>query len=281
MAAFLLLAVMVFCIIYVVSGLRSNAVQIRAFEIPAQAEQFGVTSLMLARRIGDEIQRMKSGSWSFNTRVSAAFVPEEKKLDIEIPETNLTLNTVSQLIRQTVGLQETTVSGELRCPNIKCERGEAVLAIRISSNGALIFSQSFPVEQGDIDQTIQRAAERIVVISDPYLAAVYHTGQMRFRRANEILDPLLVGDSSDDRKWARYLAGLICEQTINKDVCDPERHYREALAIDNQFTPALGALGSYLTTICAEPSSETNKVPGKCDVLLRVAADLFDTVHRR
>ena len=89
-------------------------VLIDSFTVPAQLEQQGLSSHVIASNIADEISLMRRFATDVKTtRFSPTFA--ETFPDLEIPETKVSLKFVVQYIRETLGLAPTRINGEVIC----------------------------------------------------------------------------------------------------------------------------------------------------------------------
>lgn len=168
----LVLLLLVFTVVGLLCYLeyQKEVVLIDPFTVPADLDQRGLNSHVIASSIADEISLMRRAAANVKTtRFSPAF--SETFPDLEIPETKLSLKFVIQYIRETFGRAPTRINGEL----ISADKTIS-LSVRILTNNRNVVEsnvETFPGEIKDLKTLISRAAQFIMKHEDPYILARY------------------------------------------------------------------------------------------------------------
>ena len=170
LSSFLLLLLLIVAGILFYLEYNKQVVLIDSFTVPAELEQQGLSSHVIASNIADEISLMRRFATDVKTtRFSPTFA--ESFPDLEIPETKVSLKFVIQYIRETLGLAPTRINGE-----VVSSDGAISLNVRIlTSKGDTVETNAdtFLGEKKDLKALISRAAEFIMKHEDPLILARY------------------------------------------------------------------------------------------------------------
>jgi len=170
LSLFLLFLLLVVVGMLFYSEYRKEMVLIDSFTVPADLEQRGLNSHVIASDIADEISLMRRYATDVKTtRFSPTFA--EPFPDLEIPETKLSLKFVIQYIKEALGHAPTRINGEV----ITVDKAISLNVRILTSKGDTAESnvEAFSGETKDFKTLISRAAQFIMKHEDPYILARY------------------------------------------------------------------------------------------------------------
>ena len=215
-------------IIILFRQLSSDAVYVEPIEVPATLAALGYTPEVTAGWILDDMLKIQSKAL---TRKHGQYLaPEWERFDIEVPGSGITLSTLGLAIRQSLGLRERKVSGEL----VATETG---YQLRIRFSGGARFQQP-PVfgSKQDVDTMIHSAAEQAVQLIAPFMFASYLHASNRLEELEEAIRFSLENGPAEDRKWAYNLRGIMLAEQNKLD--EAVESYANALQEDKRFALA-------------------------------------------
>ncbi len=305
----LFLASFIAAIILIREELFNDSIVIRPIGLPNSLKEIGYSEEMAARRLWDEIQRVRKQSATVKRAKGLQLAPDQnspsiqgistpisspnlkylpsgqwsvdfeapgKRVDLDIPGTGVSLNSIAAMIGRLIEDEKPWITGEFICMTAKCKPEGLTLRLRVSDGGGMRILQASPiVEQAnqakieqkfrgdgmktiflppvgdqtytyeaEIDRYFRAAAAELVRDIDPYVFAVllYQTDKAAARR--EALQ--LIAPTDPQRKWALNLLGFIAADSGDYD--GAISWYQRAIAADEEddFAIAYASWGDAL-----------------------------------
>jgi hypothetical protein len=216
---------------------HSKGLIIEQFSVPPEMAERGLSGQVVAAKLLDRLAVLGTSESSRATQSYANNWGDNIK--VEIPETGVSIGELQRFLRGWLG-HDIHISGEV----YRTQAGIAVTA-RAGDKGA-----TFTGGETDLDSLVQKAAEHVFEITQPYRYANYldrnydprGEGQ-RVAKATEIYRRLIAGDDRKEQAWAWN--GLATIQfNFYGDNQKSSWYYRKALATDPDFTLGYYALGA-------------------------------------
>lgn len=225
----------------VASQFSANAVVIEPIAVPQALTDRGLTPEVAANRLWDGLQDFASTASLARSTIVA--VPNSQRVEFSLPDTGISINSVSKQVRQFFGIYETHVGGEIICETADCAPSGLRLRLRVIRGTTEIIDLPPIGDQSEADY-FRAAAAGVFDVLDPFVAIA----------ARAIADPegaasrarrLTLGDAPD-AKWAHNLLGDIARNA--GDAAAAIVDYRAALALDANFNLARIGLARALAT---------------------------------
>jgi len=197
---------------------HADGLVIESFSVPADMASRGLSGQVVATQMLDKLTAMQSATRSNRApRTYANNWGDDVK--VEIPDTGISIGEAYRFLRGWLG-HETHISGEV----YRIATGIALTA-RIGANSGASFAGA----ESDLDALVQKAAEHLYGISQPYRYGVYLDQQGRHSEAASVLQALAKTGPPSERAWAYNGLGL---GTDDPDVEAVHRLYSRAVALD-------------------------------------------------
>ena len=224
-------AVAVFFGLMVWDAARSSGLIVEPFAVPADMAANGLTGQVVASQMLDKLSAMQAANYS-----SRPPQPYENNwgdnLKVEIPETGVSIGELQQFLKDWLG-HDTRITGEV----YHTPTGIAVTAREGSEAGA-----TFTGPESDLDALIQKAAENVYSVTQPFRYANYLDRAFsapdiadRTARASVIYRQLIAGSNVQEQAWAWYGLGYI-EAQIKSNTPAGMLFFQKAIAADPDFT---------------------------------------------
>jgi tetratricopeptide (TPR) repeat protein len=195
-------------------------IRIDAFAMPHDYEARGFTAQAFSNQLMDAIETIKAETDTFAKKETFSLADSNNLPDFELPETKLSLRAIAQSLQAFLHLQPPHVSGEIIVlpPPESQPKGDRLIAsaktllvtIRLTDNGERASSQ-FHLAAPDSQAVVSAAAEEVVRMIDPYIAAVRMYDKGRPKEAFRLLDQC----RGDSVKWSWILRGNIFQDEGN------------------------------------------------------------------
>jgi hypothetical protein len=176
---------------------NSKGLVIEPFSVPADMAQRGVTGQVVASQMIDKLTEMTTHESSRAAQSYANNWGDDIK--VEIPETGVSISELQRFLREWLG-HDIRISGEV----YRTATGISVTARTSGEAGATAQGP-----EPDLDGLVQKAAEYIYEVTQPYRYANYldrnydpNGLQDRIARATAIYRKLIAGDDPVERAWA-------------------------------------------------------------------------------
>lgn len=225
----------------VASQFSANAVVIEPIAVPQALTDRGLSAEVAANRLWDGLQDFAgTASLARNTIVA---IPNSQRVEFSLPDTGISIDSVSKQIRQFFGIYETHIAGEIICETADCAPTGLRLRLRVI-RGTTELVELSPIGDKSEPDYFRDAAAGVFDILDPFVAIA----------ARAISDPegaasrarrLALGNHPD-AKWAHNLLGDIARHAGDAEAAIVD--YRAALDLDGGFNLARIGLARALAT---------------------------------
>ena len=176
---------------------HSRGLIITPFSVPPSLKERGLDGQVIASQVIDKLNHMTKSESSRSVQSYANNWGENIK--VEIPETGVSIGELRNFLRDWLG-HDIHISGEV----YRTADGIAVTARTGGEEGA-----TFTGKEGDLDALLQKAAEHVYEMTQPYRYANYldrnydpkGAGQ-RVAHATAIYHRLIAGDDLLEQAWA-------------------------------------------------------------------------------
>jgi tetratricopeptide (TPR) repeat protein len=169
----------------------SNDLVIDSFAVPPDLAAQGLSGPVVAAKLSDKIAAMQAETTSTRPpRSYANGLPDGLKL--EIPETGVSLSELDRFLREKLG-HDLHIGGEM----VRADKGVALTA-RVGSDGSATVTGA----EADMDALLQKLAEQIYRITQPYRYANWLRGQGRIEEAIAVLKTSALSGPDKERAWA-------------------------------------------------------------------------------
>jgi tetratricopeptide (TPR) repeat protein len=217
-----------------------DALIIDPLTVPKQFEEAGITSEVMANRVGAALTQIEIATQTRMKKDRLAFHGEEASVpDVEIPGTTVGLKTVVEIIRTVFGIYPERISGDIVVPvhaSPSAVSSQARQQAKVTIYLRVGRSRSVPVSvvgsAADVEMLVQRTAEAVLGQVNPYVLAAYREEHHQYEDAIEIVKRM-IQDSSVGRRykesayivWGNALAG-------QKRYDDAVAKYQKAIELD-------------------------------------------------
>ena len=222
----LLLAVALAYLIW--NAANSNALVIDAFSVPPGLAARGLSGPVVSAKLSDRIAAMQTDTVSLRPRKSYAD-GVASGLKLEIPETGISLSELDRFLREKLG-HDQHIGGEL----VQTDKSVSLTA-RVGSDGSATVTGS----DTDIDNLVQKLAEQVYRITQPYRYAFWAETHGHADEGIAVLKTLAASGPNSERAWADLALGLGADK-----VQDSVPLFRRAYALDPNDYLALGDLAT-------------------------------------
>ncbi len=210
------------------SQFSASAVVIEPIAVPQLLADRGMTSEVAANRLWDGLQEFAQSASV--ARATIVAIPDSQRVEFSLPDSGVSLDSISQQVRQFFGIHETHIVGEIVCDTADCAPAGQRLRLRVIRNSSEIIDLPAMGDQ-PAPEYFRDAAAAVFDVLDPFVSIAAHAltdpegAAARARRLTVANHP--------DAKWAHNLLGDIARKS--GDSAAATREYRAALAIDGGF----------------------------------------------
>lgn len=226
-ASIVVIAVSIALITILYRQLNSSAIIVEPIRVPDALVKSGYTPEITAQRLMDSmfaIQRQAS-----TQKEGAPVAPEWERFDMEVPGSGITIGTLGNVLRESMGIREQKITGEV----ISSDSG---LQLRLRLLGTMQFSDSVSHEPHKVDTLLKASAEQAVQLIEPFMYASYLYSTDQTDELKEALDYCHAHCSAEDRKWALNLGGVLLADKGDWD--GAIEGYKRVLEVDPHFAIA-------------------------------------------
>ena len=218
---------------------HSKGLVIEPFSVPGDMAGRGLNGQVIASQMIGKLTAMTARE---SSRAAHSYANNwGNNIKVEIPETGISIGELRNFLRDWLG-HDIHISGEV----FRTATGISVTA----RAGATDAGGSFAGTEADLDALLQKAAEHVYEVTQPYRYANYLDRNYdpvgledRIARATAIYNRLIAGDDAKERAWALNGLGTIeFNQRANDRVAID--YYRRAIATVPDFTIGYYALAA-------------------------------------
>jgi len=218
-------------LLYVYREVTRDVLIIDPFTVPKNFEAAGLTSEVMANRIGDALHQIEIATESRMKKDNLTSLRDEGSTpDVEIPGTKLGLKTAVDITRTLFGIYPEHISGDIVVPvnnpanaELPPAKQQATVTFYVTQGRNRSAPVSIVVAADDVEKLVQRTAETALGQVNPYVLAAYREEHREYEEAIGIVERMMQ-DPSEDRlhkEAALYLWGL---------ALDSQKKYDEAIA---------------------------------------------------
>ena len=231
---------------------HSKGLIIEPFSVPPDLAQRGLTGEVVAGQMIDKLTAMTK---SESSRAAQSYANNwGSDIKVEIPETGVSIGELRNFLREWLG-HDIHSSGEIH-------RTTDGIAVTARTSGE--ESATFEGKETDLDALMQKAAEHVYEVTQPYRYANYldrnyspEGATQRVAKATQIYRRLIAGDDRKEQAWAWN--GLATMQfNFYADNRKSAWYYQKALATDPDFTLGYYALAARNSPLGQEEDSFRN-----------------------
>ena len=208
--------------------LGNDAIFIEPVRVPYSLAARGYTPEVTALWILEdmlEIQRKAT-----TRKEGQSIAPEWERFDMEVPGSGITLSALGRALRESLGINEKKISGEV----VASTKEGYQLRLRLS--GARFRNEPVLSSKQNVDTMIHVAAEQAVQLIAPFMYASYLHASGRTEELEDAIQYCLQNGADEDKKWAYNLRGIMrAEQSKFKEAVES---YTNALKQNNHFALA-------------------------------------------
>jgi len=217
-------AVAVALIVIVVRQLLQNTIVVQPIAVPQSMAEKGFTSQVTGQWILDQIIQMQNQAET--VKDSQALAQQWQQFDMEVPGSGLSLQTIGQVLRQSLGIEQRQISGEI----VETPAGY-LMRFRISGDPPTsIVTQT---KYLDVSHLYTDAAQHVMQMIDPFIYAAYLYASKDYANLDAALQVSLSSKDVDNQKFAYNLMGSRLDETGQYHAA--LQAYKEALNIDPSF----------------------------------------------
>ncbi|HEX4576102.1 MAG TPA: tetratricopeptide repeat protein [Edaphobacter sp.] len=231
------IAISIPLLIYLFSEATRHVVVLDPIVVPRQFSDAGFTSEVMTQRVREKIEEIQRAN-EFVSRREELSSPGDRGLpNIEIPETKLSLQVVSDVLRKLLGNEPRHLSGEITSSDTP---GKLEIRCRILQSGALVQAGNPRRIDATVgDNTIEILARELTRLTDPYLLGIYLEEEKKdYTDASNVANQMLSSASSADHMYekAHLLRGFIASATNHSEEAIADD--RKAINLDPQWAYA-------------------------------------------
>jgi tetratricopeptide (TPR) repeat protein len=199
------------------------------FSVPKRFEEVGLTSEVLANRVGDALRQLEVAAQSGLKKDSLAALHDEgSSPDVEIPGTNLGLKTAVEITRSIFGIYPKHIGGDIvisanALANTGTPTAKEQATVTVYLTQGRNRNAPFSALADDAGTLVKRAAEIALGQANPYELAAYRYRNGDYDDAVKIVGTMIQSPSADrlHKSAALNLWGIVLED---------EKNYTEAIA---------------------------------------------------
>jgi Tfp pilus assembly protein PilF len=211
---------------------QSRALIVEPFSVPPALMERGVTGEVVAARVLDRLAEMQRQTVTIRAESSYSNNWQDN-VEVNVLDSGFSVGELWRALRQWLG-QETRISGEI----ITGPDGTLIMTTR----AGVLSSPPVTADDGDLDALVQKGAEGVYAVTQPYRYTVLLGNLRRTDERERALIALTRAEDPQERRWG--YSGLSVFNRTRGDVDAAIANAQKALEIDPQMVPALGNLAS-------------------------------------
>jgi tetratricopeptide (TPR) repeat protein len=237
--------------IYVYREATRDVLTIDPFSVPKQFEEAGLTSEVMANRIGGTLRQIEVDTQTTMKKDNLGSVHDEASMpDVEIPGTNLGLKTVVDITRTVFGINPKHISGDIVLPVNPGTDGvsspvkqQATVTIYLTQGRNRSAPVSIAAPADDVGILVQLTAQSVLGQVNPYLMARYRERHHEYDKAIEILVNIIQDPSEDlfHKQNAYDLWGIVFHDQKKYDQAIAK--YQQSIELDPKDADGYGNWG--------------------------------------
>jgi len=239
---------------YIYREVTRDVIIIDPFTVPKRFEEAGLTSEVMANRIGDTLHQIEIATQTRMKKDNLTSLREEWSVpDVEIPGTKLGLKTLVDVARTVFGIYPKHISRDIVVPvDTPTKVGsppvnqQATVTIYLTQGRSRSAGVSLAVPADDLGLLVQSTAETALGQVNPYVLAAYRDEHREYEKAIEIVERIIQDPSEDIlHKTAAYdLWGNVLRDQKKPD--EAIAKYQKAIELDPKLAHAYVGWGNVL-----------------------------------
>lgn len=239
---------------------KDDAVIIENISMPPQLEQKGYTSGVIANKLADQINHIKKLAGT--TKKDESYKLPDSGPDIEVPQANVSLNSIVKYVEGLFAIQKRRVDGEV----VALDDHQLRLTLRLSIDDSIlypdhhtdhslfgfhvfwkdfrsnptVFVETLDGDLNKLDELLDRASQRVLHYNDPYILAAYLYDKDKQACERE-LHYCLNQAPQNDNPWAYVLWGNILEDF--NDYSGAIAKYQKAIELQKKMNQSADSGG--------------------------------------
>ena len=181
---------------------HTQTILIEPFAVSPDLEKFGYSSKVIAVLLVDKCEFIINSTKSGVDLGTFSRAENESYLDIDVPETHLSLKSLANYVTERFGHHPTRITGEFIGPT-----NQLTLTMRIEP--AVFRISNMEGTLGGLDQLLDRAATNILKQTHPYDLACYFYDQGETNEALGMIQQCINNKNENDVAWANILWGIM------------------------------------------------------------------------
>ncbi len=229
----LLLALVVAMGVVLARELSRDTVIVEPLGVPKGLAERGYTGEILARRLIDELTKIRKGASTRKNDINPEVLPDWSQPDIQIPGAPMSLRSIVRYVQESFSATGLHISGEVT-------RYENGLRLRLRERGSGTLEDVQVNSVDEIDRLLQFSARELQKKIDPYVLASY----LKDKDINQALGVIaycLANEPTADDPWAYNLWGLILKGEGQYDRA--LEYFAKAIKVQNDFVLAYSNSG--------------------------------------
>jgi len=224
---------------YICREVTHDALVIDPFTVPKSFEEAGLTSEVVANRIGNALRQIETTTQTRMKKDNLVSLRDEGSVpDVPIPGARIGLRTVVEAVRTVLGRYSKHVGGDIV---MDANAGfQATVTFYITQGRNRSLAMSVVGTSLDIGSLVQGTAEKVLRQVNPYVLAAYREEHGKLEEAVEIVQRMVQDPSEDstdtDIAAALNLWGNVLEDQKKYD--EAAAKYQKAINIDPKLAPA-------------------------------------------
>lgn len=226
-----------FLLIVIFRGLKTEGYVFQAFEVPKSYEERGMSGLVLSSMLADKINIIKGQSSQSRIDSLEIGVDDKPDLNLDVMGVGLSTGNLTYHIREMLGIETKFITGDLIDLDQKLS-----LTVRMNDGTKETFTKGYTegAIMDAINHVVESAAQMILNKVDPYRLAVFHFYRNDYEQAEEVIRKI-IRDHPRDRKYAYHLWAYIKKEEGHIERA--REFYELALKEDPKFKDALHVYG--------------------------------------
>ncbi len=254
------LALILPILFYVYREVTRDVLIIDPFTVPKHFEEAGLTSEVMANRIGDRLRQIEIQTQTHMKKDNLTSLVEEGSVpDVQIPGTKLGLTTIVDITRAIFAVYPKHISGDIAVPmdtptkiGAAPAQPQATVTVYLTQGRSRSAGVPFEVPADDLELLVQTTAEAVLGQVNPYVLAAYRYDRREYEKTIEVLERIVQDPSEDTlhKSAACCLWGNVLYDQKKYD--EAITKYQEAIEFDpklafpyNNWGNALRAKGKY------------------------------------
>jgi Tfp pilus assembly protein PilF len=214
---------------------HSSGLLIEPFSVPPDLAARGLTGEVVASRLLDRLVTMQAQTSSQRAPKTFANSWDEKGIRLDIPDSGISLTELDHFLREKLG-NDTHVTGDV----VRTAEGVSLTA-RAGLNG----TDTVAGPDTDLDGLVQRLAESVYGMTQPYRYGVYLVSHDRWAEALPVLRALAKTGAMQDRAWAYDVLSISTRDNEGIDAALPLLN--RSLSIDPNLVISRNNVAHYVT----------------------------------